>query len=71
MKQGGLGRPLGGSCMVQVNSEGGLDPGGRSRGDEKSVRLGTNSDINLKRSDDELKRDRNWESSLDLRLDRW
>jgi len=55
--------------VVQVNSEGGLDPEGRSRSGEKSVRLETNSDINLKRFDDELKRerDRNWESSLGLR----
>ena len=44
--------------MVQVNSEGGLDPEGRSRSGEKSVRLETNSDINLKRFDDELKRER-------------
>lgn len=68
---GEAGRPLGGSCVIQVNSEGGLDPAGRSRSGEKSVRLGTNSDINLKRFDDELKRererDRNWESSLGLR----
>lgn len=44
--------------MVQVNSKGGLDPEGRSRSGEKSVRLETNSDINLKRFDDELKRER-------------
>lgn len=55
---GEAGRPLGGSCVIQVNSEGGLDPAGRSRSGEKSVRLGTNSDINLKRFDDELKRER-------------